>query len=85
MTSQEYNDVKVANEAFRAEIAELHAEREELLKAVRSLGRAPDVEPIPEVGRQVLRALGLSSQSEPGVKDEVKNRVWGLLNLSPCG
>ena len=40
---QEYNDVKVANDAFKEEIGRLHKEREELVKAVQSLGLKPKV------------------------------------------
>ena len=75
---QEYNDVKVANDAFREEIINLHKERQELIRAVNSLGLKPDVVPLPEQEQNVLRSLGLTSQSGhlQDVKPEIKPKTY---------
>ena len=75
---QEYNDVKVANDAFKEEIINLHKERQELIRAVYSLGLKPDVVPLPEQEQNVLRSLGLTSQSGhlQDVKPEIKPKTY---------
>ena len=71
--------MKVANDAFKKEIIDLHAESQELIKAVRSYGLKPDVVPLPEMEQRVLLSLGLSSQSE--TNDDVKPD-WPILGFA---
>ena len=72
---QEFNDVKVANDAFKEEIIRLHKEREELMKVVQSLGLKPKLSPLPDVEQNVIRSLGLSGQLDilEGVKPVSKD------------
>ena len=67
----------MANDAFKEEIINLHKERQDLIRAVYQLGLKPDVVPLPEQEQNVLRSLGLISQSvvPQDVKPEIKPKT----------
>ena len=73
--------MKVANDAFKGEIIRLHKEREELMKAVQSLGLKPKLSPLPDVEQNVIRSLGLSSQLD--IVEEAKPKLKDVSSSVP--
>ena len=67
----------MANDAFKEEIINLHKERQDLIRAVYQLGLKPDVVPLPEQEQNVLRSLGLISQSVllQDIKPDIKPKT----------
>ena len=75
---QEYNDLKVVNDAFQEEIICLHKEQEELMETVESMGLKPKLSPLPDVEQNVI---GLSGQLD--IVEDVKPKLKEVSSSVP--